>query len=175
MAVIQKYAKSEKTWQNSEDEIVVLQSQLSTSKQSVEELAAKLIALESEYNTISEQCQQYAEKQEQHNAVTQNLYGQLAQQVRECQAEKDRSEGAQKENEELKNRLQLIENLNASELIIAEQDSDSDSNKNNTMWNKPAIMHWLSNSELKNLKESEDIINAMCNVSVIAMWRLSGI
>lgn len=168
MAIFQKYTQSEQIWQNVESELALLRSQLNASKENNEELTAKLVSLESEYNSLTEQCNQYAEKQESHNTIAENLYAQLAKQVLDCQFIKECLDAAQKENEELKNRLQLIENINASELINVSEGSDSDKNKIiGSVYNtKPAILNWLNHSSLNKLKECDDIINAIVNVSI---------
>lgn len=168
MAIFQKYTQSEQIWQNAESELALLHSQLNASKENNDELTAKLVSLESEYNSLTEQCSQYAEKQDTHHSITENLYAQLAKQVLDCQFVKERLDLAQKENEELKNRLHLIENINASELINVSEGSDGDKNKIvGSVYNtKPAILNWLNNSSLHKLKECDDIINAIVNVSI---------
>lgn len=139
MAVIQKFTKFEQLWQASESELGLLRNQLVASKENNEKLSQEMI-----------------------NSTTENIRAQLAQQESDCKAIKESFEAAKRENEELKNRLQIIEAINEIEMA----NSEDDENKNITMWNNQAILHWLNNSDLKHLKGSEDIISAMCNVSI---------
>lgn len=143
MAVIQKFTKFEQLWQSSEHELALLRSQLVASNENNEKLS-------------------------QEKSDVESIRAQIVKQEVDCMQFKENFEAAKRENDELKNRLQLIENINESELRVAnENESDtSDKNKNITMWNKNAITHWMNNSDLKLLSESDDIINAMCNVSV---------
>lgn len=143
VAVLQKLTKSERKWQNSEYELAVLRSKLKASTDANDELQTKLESLEVDNNALSDQC------------------ALIKKQAVDSELIRDDLETAQNEIEELKGRLQLIQNMNAEDY------DSSDSNKNLTSsCNKPAIMDWLNNSDLKNQKESEDIINAMCNVSI---------
>lgn len=144
MAVIQKFTKFEQLWQSSEDELALLRSQLVASNENNEKLS-----------------------QEVNNANAESIRAQIVKQEFDCMQIKESFEAAKRENDELKNRLQLIESINETETRMAnENGSDSsDKNKNLSMWNKQAITHWMNNSDLKLLKESDDIINAMCNVS----------
>lgn len=144
MAVISKFTKFEQLWQSSEDELALLRSQLVASNENNEKLS-----------------------QEVNNANAESIRAQIVKQEFDCMQIKESFEAAKRENDELKTRLQLIESINETELRLAnENGSDSsDKNKNITMWNKQAITHWMNNSDLKLLKESDDIINAMCNVS----------
>lgn len=139
MAVIQKFTKFEQLWQSSEDELVLLRSQLIASNENNEKLSQ-------EVNNVN------AESIRAHDF--------------DCKTIKESFETAKRENDELKNRLQLIENINDNELMLANEESASDSNKNITMWNKQAILHWL-NPDLKQARESDDIKNPKCNVSTL--------
>lgn len=153
MTAQQDFTKSKQSCQNGQDEIAVLCSQLDNIKELNKKLAEQIIGLEADNGVMS------IELEKMHN--------QLSKQTDDNQLVNECLDTVKKENDELKNRLQLIENINASELISAEDEDDpSDTNKNLTSsWNKTAIMDWLNKSDLRHLRESEDIINAMCNVS----------
>lgn len=145
LAVMRKFTKFEQFWQASEDELMLLRAQLADSKENDEKL------------------------QEMNNSNSENIREQMARQEAECKAIKAEFEEAKRETEELKSQLQIIEDFNEDDLLLADNCmSGSDKNRNTTVWNKQKeIMKWLNNSDLKQLKDSDEIIHAMCNVSSI--------
>lgn len=151
MAVIQKFTKFEQLWQSSEDELALLRSQLEASKENNEKLS-----------------------QEVNNANADMIRAQIAKQEEDCKQIRDNFEAAKRENDELKNRLQLIANLNDCDPDLDSGGDASDKNKNITMWNKQAIVHWLNETDFKklNVKECDEIISAMFNVSSTKLVRI---
>lgn len=143
LAVMRKFTKFEQFWQASEDELMLLRAQLADSKENDEKL------------------------QEMNNSNSESIREQMARQEADCKAIKAEFEEAKRETEELKTQLQIIEDFNEDDLLLADNCmSGGDKNRNTTVWNKQKeIMKWLNNSDLKQLKDSDEIINAMCNVS----------
>lgn len=152
MVAQQDSNKSKQVCQTNLEEISVLQGQLENSKETNKQLTEKIVELETASGALSGEMDE--------------IQKQFNQQVEDTLLISTCLETTRKENEELRNRLQLIENINASELINADDDGEiSDTNKNLTSsWKQTAIMDWLKNSDIRNQKESEGIINAMCNV-----------
>lgn len=139
LAVIQKFTKFEQFWQASEDELMLLRAQLADCKENNEKL------------------------QEMNNTNSESIREQIAKQETDCKAIKESFEAAKRETDELKTQLQIIDDFNEDDLLNTENSFRCDKNRN---WNKQQeIMHWLNNSDLKHLKDSDEIINAMCNVS----------
>lgn len=144
LAVMRKFTKFEQFWQASEDELMLLRAQLADSKENDEKL------------------------QEMNNSNSENIREQMARQEAECKAIKAEFEEAKRETEELKSQLQIIndDDFNEDDLLSVENRIGGDRNRNTPVWNKQKeIMKWLNNSDLKQLKDSDEIINAMCNVS----------
>ncbi|XP_055314376.1 sarcolemmal membrane-associated protein [Sitodiplosis mosellana] len=141
LAVMRKFTKFEQFWQASEDELMVLRAQLADSKENDEKL------------------------QEMNNSNSESIREQMARQEADCKAIKAEFEEAKRETEDLKSQLQIIEDFNEDDLLLADNCmSGGDKNRNTTVWNKQKeIMKWLNNSDLKQLKDSDEIINAMCN------------
>lgn len=139
LEVIEKFAKFERFWQASEDELVLLRTQLAEIKDNNDKL-----------NDI--------------NSNSENMHEQLARQESNCKAIKESFEAARRETNEIKAQLQIIDDFNEDDLFNTENGLRCDKNRN---FNKQReIMHWLNNSDLKHLKDADQIINAMCNVSV---------
>lgn len=140
---MRKFTKFEQFWQASEDELMLLRAQLADSKENDEKLL------------------------EMNNSNSENIREQMARQEADCKAIKAEFEEAKRETEELKSQLQIIEDFNEDDLLLADNCmSGGDKNRNTTVWNKQKeIMKWLNNSDLKQLKDSDEIIHAMCNVS----------
>lgn len=139
LEVIEKFAKFERFWQASEDELVLLRTQLGEIKDNNDKL-----------NDI--------------NSTSESMHEQLARQESNCKAIKESFEAARRETNELKAQLQIIDDFNEDDLFNTENGLRCDKNRN---FNKQQeIMHWLNNSDLKHLKDSDQIINAMCNVSL---------
>lgn len=138
-----------------QEEIAVLCSQLDSGKELHKLLTDKIIDLETANGVLTVEIE--------------DVQKQFRRQTEETQLISSCLESTKKDYEELRNRLELIETINASELINADDDEEiSDTNKNLTSsYNKSAIMDWLKNSDIRNQKESEGIINAMCNVSCV--------
>lgn len=155
MGAQQECNKTKQACQLNLEEIAVLRSQLDSGKELNKQLTDKIIELETAKGVMSVEMD--------------DLQKQFSKQTDDTQMISDSLETVKKENEELKNRLRLIENINASELINVDDDEEiSDTNKNLTSpWNKSAIMDWLNNSDIRNQKGSEGIINAMCNVCLL--------
>lgn len=145
LAVIQKFTKFEQFWQASEDELMMLRAQLADSK----EINDKLLL--QEMNLSNNEC----------------IREQLAKQEADCNAIKEGFEVARRETDELKSQLQILDDFNDNGFSIKNEISiNSDKNQNSTLWNKQQdIVHWLNNSDLRQLKDSDEIIHAMCNVS----------
>lgn len=143
LAVIQRFTKFEQFWKTSEDELMLLRQQLAEKENN-----DKLL-------------------QEVNNSNNDSIRVQMAKQEADCKAIKESFEAAKRETAELKTRLQLVDDFNESDLLITDADCfTGDKNRSSALWNKQQeIMHWLNNSDLKQLKESDDIINAICNVS----------
>lgn len=159
MSLQQKFTKSEQTTQNCEQELAVLRSQLENSKQKYVELTQKLSEMEGERDELIGQCRQRAEKMED-----------LCQQLDKQEVEMNRRlKELQVHNEELQGKMRLIENTN-----VDDEDDSSDTNKNLTSsWNnKSAIIDLFKNSDLRKLNESDDIINAICNVNAVSVFDL---
>lgn len=155
MSLQQKFTKSEQTTQNCEEELAVLRTQLESSKQKHEDLTQKLSAMEVERDELSVQCRQRTDKID-------DLCQQLAKQNDEMNQARERLKELMTDNDELQNRMRIIENTN----FIADDDS-SDSNKNLTSsGNKAAFLDLINNSKLKG---SDDIINAIWNVSSLCL------
>lgn len=144
MAIIQKFTKFEQLWQSSEDELALLRSQLVASNENNEKLSQEMI-----------------------NANSDMIRTQIAKQEEDCKQIRENFEAAKRENDVLKNRLQLIANLNECDVITDNGGDASDKNKNITMWNKQAIVHWLNETDLKkmNVKECDELFSAIFNVS----------
>ncbi|XP_031640152.1 sarcolemmal membrane-associated protein [Contarinia nasturtii] len=140
LAVMRKFTKFEQFWQASEDELMLLRAQLADSKDNDEKL------------------------QEMNNSNSESIREQMARQEAECKAIKAEFEEAKRETEELKSQLQIIDDFNEDDLLSVENRIGGDRNRNTPVWNKQKeIMKWLNNSDLKQLKDSDEIINAMCN------------
>lgn len=153
LAVIQKFTKFEQFWQASEDELMMLRAQLANSK----EINDKLLL--QEMNLTNNEC----------------IREHLAKQEADCNAIKEGFEVARRETDELKSQLQIIDDFNDNDFSIRNEISiNSDKNRNSTLWNKQQdIVHWLNNSELRQLKDSDEIIHAMCNVRHIQIFQIS--
>lgn len=144
LAVMRKFTKFEQLWQSSEDELMLLRAQIADSKENDEKLL------------------------EMNNSNSESIREQLAKQEVDCKAIKASFDEAKRETEELRNQLEIVEDFNEDDLLTTENCIGADKNRNTTVWNKQKeIMKWLNNSDLKQLKDSDEIINAMCNVSFI--------
>lgn len=104
---------------------------------------------------------------ELNNSNNESIRVQMAKQEADCKAIKESFEAAKRESEELKTRLQLEDEINESDLLASDGDiTTMEKTRSSAIWNKQQeIMQWLDNSDLKQLKDSEEVINAMCNVS----------
>lgn len=143
LAVMRKFTKFEQFWQASEDELMLLRAQLVDSKENDGKL------------------------QEMNNSNSENIREQMARQEADCQAIKAEFEDAKRETDELRSQLEIIDDFNEDDVLAADNCMGGDKNRNTTVWNKQKeIMKWLNNSDLKQFKDSDDIIHAMCNVSV---------
>lgn len=141
LAVMRKFTKFEQFWQASEDELMLLRAQLADSKENDEQLL------------------------ELNNSNSDGIREQIARQEADCKAIKAEFEVAKRETEELRSQLEIIDDFNEDDLLTAENCLGGDKNRITTVWNKQKeIMKWLNNSDLKQLKDSDEIINAMCNV-----------
>lgn len=143
LAVMRKFTKFEQFWQASEDELMLLRAQLVDSKENDGQL------------------------QEMNNSNSESIREQMARQEADCQAIKAEFEEAKRETDELRSQLEIIDDFNEDDVLAADNCMGGDKNRNTTVWNKQKeIMKWLNNSDLKQLKDSDDIIHAMCNVSI---------
>lgn len=139
LAVMRKFTKFEQFWQASEDELMLLRAQLADSQEK-----------EHEYNISN----------------SDSIREQMAKQELACKAIKAEFDEAKRETEELKSKLQIMDDFNEDDLLLDDSCIGTDKNRNSTVWNKQKeIMKWLNNSDLKQLKDSDEIIHAMCNVS----------
>lgn len=142
LAVMRKFTKFEQLWQSSEDELMLLRAQLADRKENDEKLL------------------------EMNNSNSESFKEQLVKQETDCKEVKVSFEEAKRETEELRNQLQIVDDFNEDDLLTTETCLGADKNRNTTVWNKQKeIMKWLNNSDLKQLKDSDEIIHAMCNVS----------
>lgn len=141
---MRKFTKFEQFWQTSEDELMVLRAQLADSKDKDEKL------------------------QEMNNSNSESIREQMARQEADCNAIKAEFEEAKRETDELRSKLQIIDDFNEDDLLLSNENRiGGDKQRNTTVWNKQKeIMKWLNNSDLKQLKDSDEIISAMCNVSL---------
>lgn len=139
---MRKFTKFEQFWQASEDELMLLRAQLANNKEKDDKL------------------------QEMNNSNSDSIREQMARQEIACKAIKAEFDEAKRETEELKSKLQILDDCNEDDLLLDDSSIGTDKNRNTTVWNKQKeIMKWLNNSDLKQLKDSDDIIHAMCNVS----------
>lgn len=140
---MRKFTKFEQFWQASEDELMLLRAQLADTKEKDDKLL------------------------EMNNSNSESIREQMAKQEADCNAIKAEFDEAKRETEELKSKLQILDDFNEDDLLLDESCLGTDKNRNSTVWNKQReIMKWLNNSDLKQLKDSDEIIHAMCNVSV---------
>lgn len=144
LAVMRKFTKFEQFWQTSEDELMLLRAQLADSKEKDEKL------------------------QEMNNSNSESIREQMARQEADCKAIKAEFEEAKRETDELRSKLQILDDFNEDDLLLSNENRiGGDKQRNTTVWNKQReIMKWLNNSDLKQLKDSDEIIHAMCNVSL---------
>lgn len=147
LAVMRKFTKFEQFWQASEDELMLLRAQIADSKENDEKL------------------------QEINNSNNESIIEQMTRQEVDCDAIKAEFDESKRESDDLRTELQIsMDDFNEDDLLAADKFISSDKNCNTTVWNKQKeIMKWLNNSDLKQLKESDEIINAMCNVSDICV------
>lgn len=147
---MRKFTKFEQFWQTSEDELMLLRAQLADSKEKDDKL------------------------QEMNNSNSESIREQMARQEADCKAIKAEFDEAKRESDELRSKLQLIDDFNEDDLDISSENRiGGDKNRNTTVWNKQKeIMKWLHNSDLKQLKDSDEIIHAMCNVSARIIYFL---
>lgn len=140
---MRKFTKFEQFWQTSEDELMLLRAQLADSKEKDDRL------------------------QEMNNSNNESIREQMARQEADCKAIKAEFDEAKRETDELRSKLQIIDDFNEDDLLLSSENRiGGDKIRNTTVWNKQKeIMKWLNNSDLKQLKDSDEIIHAMCNVS----------
>lgn len=140
---MRKFTKFEQFWQASEDELMLLRAQLADTKEKDDKL------------------------QEMNHSNSESIREQMAKQEADCNAIRAEFDEAKRETEELKSKLQILDDFNEDDLLLDESCLSTDKNRNSTVWNKQReILKWLNNSDLKQLKDSDEIIHAMCNVSV---------
>lgn len=141
LAVLRKFTKFEQNWKASDDELMLLREQLAASSTDNFSL------------------------QEMINSNSESIREQIAKQETDCKAIKAEFDEAKRGTAGLKSQLQITEDFNEDELLAAESCVVADKNRSSTIWNKQnEIMKWLNNSDLKHLKDSDEIIHAMCNV-----------
>lgn len=105
---------------------------------------------------------------EMNNSNSEGLKEQMAKQAADNIAVKASFDDAKRDTEELRNQLQIVDDFNEDDLLATDNSIGAEKNRNTSVWSKQReIMKWLNNSDLKQLKDSDEIIHAMCNVRAI--------